>query len=246
MSLIYAVGDVHGDLSQLVEAHRRIQQDVQLNEAQAYKVVHIGDLVDRREDSRGVLDFLIKGQARGEPWVVLKGNHDRLFQWFLEDPNRVDTRLRSDYSWLHERMGGRETLQSYGVEVPLEFDLAELHKAAVDAVPENHLVFLRSLPLSFETEDFYFCHAGIRPGIPLDKQAEDDLLWVRKGFHDYEASHPKTVVHGHTPVDEVTHYGNRINIDTGAAWGKELSTICIDGNSVFLLETAGRKPLISG
>ena len=102
------------------------------------------------------------------------------------------------------------------------------------------------MPLSFETEDFYFCHAGIRPGIPLDKQAEDDLLWVRKGFHDYEASHPKTVVHGHTPVDEVTHYGNRINIDTGAAWGKELSTICIDGNSVFLLETAGRKPLISG
>ena len=236
MTRYYAIGDVHGDLAQLTEAHRRIQQDLATFPTEEYKVIHIGDLVDRREDSRGVLNFLIEGLEKGEPWIVLKGNHDRLFQWFLEDPYRADGRLRSDYSWLHERMGGTETLTSYGVYVSKDYDLDELHIAACDAVPIEHKKFLSDLPLSFETEDFFFCHAGIRPGVPLAKETEEDLLWMRGEFHAFKEPHPKIIVHGHTPIDRVTHYGNRINIDTGAAWGKLLSTVFLEGSSLFLLD----------
>ncbi len=243
MARYYAIGDIHGDLNQLIEAHRRIQQDLIRNPIGDYEVIHIGDLVDRREDSKGVIDFLIAGVERGEPWIVLKGNHDRLFQWFLEDPHRVDARLRSDYSWLHPRMGGRETLLSYGLEVPEDFGIDVLLQAALSAVPDKHYEFLKRLPLCHETSRFFFCHAGIKPGVPLQNQIEDDLLWMRQEFHKYEGEHPKLIVHGHTPVDKVTHYGNRLNIDTGAAYGKLLSTVCLEEDSIWLLDKGERKAL---
>lgn len=240
---IYAIGDIHGDLAQLLEAHHRIEVDRQARSITDYKVVHVGDLVDRRPDSKGVLDHLIAGRKRREPWVVLKGNHDRLFEWFLEDATRKDPVLRPDYTWLHPRMGGRDTLGSYGVVVNDGYDLEALHQEAVSAVPQSHRDYLAGLSLSFETEHFFFVHAGIRPGVPLSEQTEDDLLWIRHDFLDATDQHPKIIVHGHTPVDDVTHYGNHINIDTGAAYGKKLSTIVIEGQDVWLLEGSERVPL---
>ncbi len=241
---IYAIGDIHGDLQQLHQLHDRISKDRDSNGISDYLIVHVGDLVDRRPDSKGVLDYMIGGLSDGAPWVVLKGNHDRLFQWFLEDPYRKDPILRPDYTWLHPRMGGRETLQSYGVDVPEEPDLRVLGEAARKAVPEEHLSFLSTLPFSFETDEFYFVHAGIRPGVPLEEQTEDDLLWIRADFLDDRRLHPKVIVHGHSPDDDVTHFGNRINIDTGAAWGRRLSGIVIEGQSVWELKPEGRVELL--
>ncbi len=237
---IYAIGDVHGDLEQLLEAHRRIDADRAFRGISDYLVVHVGDLVDRRPDSRGVLDFMIDGAVRGAPWITVKGNHDRLFEWFLEDAERKDPSLRPDYNWLHPRMGGRDTLRSYGVEVADDHDLKVVEAQARQAVPQAHREYLAELPLFFATERFFFVHAGIRPAVPLDAQAEDDLLWIRADFLDFTDPHPKIIVHGHTPVDEVMHYGNRINIDTGAAWGHKLSTVVIEGSDVWLLDGEGR------
>lgn len=241
--ITYAIGDIHGDLAQLRHAHRKVVVDMADHAVSAHQIVHVGDLVDRRADSKGVIDHLISGHAEGAPWVTLKGNHDRLFHWFMETPRRADPRLRSDYNWLHPRMGGRDTLASYGVSVPEKYDIARLHAEAIAAVPRTHVDFLKALPLCYETEHFYFAHAGIRPRVALEDQKEDDLVWIRDEFLTYEQPHPKIIVHGHTPVDEVMHCGNRINIDTGAAWGGPLSTIAIVGSEVFLLTDDGRVPL---
>ena len=241
---IYAIGDVHGDLEQLLEAHRRIEADKDARASRDYTLVYVGDLVDRRPDSKGVLDFVIDGVGQGAPWVTLKGNHDRLFQWFLEDAERKDPILRPDYTWLHPRMGGRDTLRSYGVEVAEDYDLKALQAEALAKVPQDHRDFLEKMPISYEAGEYFFTHAGIRPEVALDRQVEDDLIWIRGDFLDYEGRHPKIIVHGHSPVENVIHYGNRINVDTGAAWGHKLSTVAIEGDDVFLLGSGGRERLV--
>ena len=242
--IFYAIGDIHGDLDQLLAIHARINEDRKSNNVTDYQIVHVGDLVDRRPDSKGVIDFLMAGIADGEPWTVLKGNHDRLFQWFMETPHRADDRLRSDYNWLHHRMGGRETLESYGITFPAEdYDIDAVHAEALKIVPNAHYEFIRDLPLMLDIGEFIIVHAGINPTRPIDDQDEDDLLWIRPGFLDYKEPFVKKIIHGHTIIKEVTDYGNRINIDTGAAWGDAMSAVVIEGSVVQVLTETGRGPL---
>jgi serine/threonine protein phosphatase 1 len=240
----YAIGDIHGDLEQLLLIHNRIEEDRKTNNVTDYQIVHVGDLVDRRPDSKGVIDFLMQGIAANEPWTVLKGNHDRLFQWFMETPHRADDRLRPDYNWLHHRMGGRETLESYGITFPTEdYDIDAVHAEALKIVPQSHYDFIKDLPLMLDIGEFIIVHAGINPTRPIDDQDESDLLWIRPGFLDYKEPFVKKIIHGHTSIDEVTDYGNRINIDTGAAWGKAMSAVVIEGSVVQQLTETGRGPL---
>ncbi|MCP5074748.1 MAG: serine/threonine protein phosphatase [Rhodobacteraceae bacterium] len=239
----YAIGDIHGDLHQLTAMHTFIGEDIRNHTISDHTIVHIGDLVDRREDSKGVVNFLIDGLKNGQPWVVLKGNHDRLFSNFLDGPENRDPVLRVDYSWLHPNMGGRETLKSYGVEYSDNKSLPVLHQEAVAAVPQEHVRFLKHLPVSFETRLHFFCHAGVDPNRPLAEQIEDDLLWIRAPFHNWTEPFEKLVIHGHTPVDQVTHYGNRVNIDTGAAWGHKLSAIALSEGKVWQITASGRKQI---
>ncbi|GLQ35835.1 serine/threonine protein phosphatase [Amylibacter marinus] len=241
----YAIGDIHGDLVQLKQIHARITEDISRHAVENYKIIHIGDLVDRRPDSKGVIDYLMAGIERGEPWIVLKGNHDRLFQWFFEDYNRKDANLRPDYDWLTPRMGGRDTLRSYFIEVAPEgpLDKEALLQEAKIAVPQAHLDFIKNLPLSFETDHFFFCHAGINLDRPLNEQSEDDLLWIRKNWLENPAPAEKMIIHGHTIVPEVSRYINRINIDTGAAYGDVLSAVVVQGDQVLNLLETGRAPI---
>ncbi|MCV2867413.1 metallophosphoesterase [Defluviimonas sp. WL0002] len=239
----YAIGDIHGHLDKLQAAHRLIAQDRAEQSDSGAPVVHVGDLVDRGPDSRGVLSFLLAGLERGEPWVVLKGNHDRMFSGFLEDPDYHDPGLRAELNWIHPRLGGSETLASYGVDGVGERYMTDLAAEARRKVPVAHRDFLAGLETSFARGEAVFVHAGIRPGVPLAQQTETDLIWIRAPFLDDSRDHGALVVHGHTPVDQVTHYGNRLNIDTGAGYGKALSAIVIEGQKVFLLSPRGRVPL---
>jgi serine/threonine protein phosphatase 1 len=111
-------------------------------------------------------------------------------------------------------------------------------------VPPDHLRFLESRPTSFVAEQALFVHAGIRPGIALQDQAEDDLVWIRKDFLEDTRDHGALVVHGHTALDRATHYGNRLNLDSSAAYGGPLSAAVIEGRRAFLLTDAGRLPLM--
>lgn len=236
---LYAISDIHGDLPKLLEVQDRITADAAKHGIRDYTIIHIGDLVDRREDSKGVIEHLMAGIAAGKPWIVLKGNHDRMMHWFMEDPDRTDDHLKPGYSWLYHRIGGRETLASYGVTYPDDLDKHDVHKLALPAIPTTHLDFLRNLPAYVETEKYIFVHAGIRPNVPMPEQTEDDLVWIRGPFFDHTESFGKLVIHGHTVIDQITDYGNRINIDTGAAWGGAISVVFVDDTGVVELNADG-------
>lgn len=240
----YAIGDIHGHLSLLEQVHDWIAADrAHVGDAEA-PVVHLGDLVDRGPDSAGVIAFLMRGQQTGENWVVLKGNHDRMLTTFLDDPHAQDPGLRSQYSYLHPAIGGGPTLISYGVANAADRPLEPVHAEATARVPAEHRAFLAGLPTSFQRGTALFVHAGIRPGVPLEDQTETDLLWIRAPFHDHSAPHPWLVVHGHTAIERPTHYGNRVNIDTRAAYGGPLTAVVVEEGRVFTLGPAGRSPLL--
>ena len=211
---LYAIGDIHGHMAELDRVLTLIEEDG----GPDAQVVFLGDYTDRGPDSRAVLDTLVEAKAQGRNWTFLKGNHDRMFEWFMEVPPRHDPYMMVSLYWLHDRLGGDATLASYGIEVHPERREKDVHADALDAVPQAHIDFLKDLSLSYETDDLFFVHAGIRPGVPLDRQSEEDMLWIRQEFHNYRRPHPKLIVHGHTPVRDATHYGNRVNIDTAAGY----------------------------
>ncbi|KPD14266.1 metallophosphoesterase family protein [Phaeobacter sp. 11ANDIMAR09] len=237
---IYAIGDIHGQLGMLEQALARIEADG----GPEARVVFLGDYVDRGPDSRGVIELLSKGLDEGRNWTCLLGNHDRMFSMFMEDYPRNDARLLVGYHWLHDRIGGVETLQSYGVEVPEGIRIYELHAKARQAVPEEHCAFLNALPDYHQAGELLFVHAGIRPGVTLQDQSQDDKIWIRQEFLKDRTEHPWLVVHGHTQIPAPQHYGNRINLDSGAGFGRSLTTAVFEGKQCWVLADTGRVPLL--
>lgn len=236
---IYAIGDVHGQLEMLEQAVARIEADG----GKDAHIVLLGDYVDRGPDCRGVIDFLIDGINAGRNWTCLKGNHDRMMSMFLEEYPRTDARLLVGYHWFHKRIGGAETLASYGVKVTEERRIFQIHQEARQAVPDEHVAFLASLKTHYQKDGKLFVHAGIRPGISLENQSEEDLLWIRQDFLNDTRRHPWLVIHGHTHVPEPQHHGNRINLDSGAGYGRPLTAAVVDREACFVLTDQGRQPL---
>lgn len=234
----YAIGDIHGHLDLLVQAHDLIARDQARHGAGT--VVHVGDLCDRGPNTRGVIDLLMAGIASGQDWVVLKGNHDRMFAGFVQDIAFHDPGLRVDLSWLHPKLGGAGTLASYGVANAADRPIPLVHAEALAAVPPEHLDFLRGCPTWFRSAEAVFVHAGIRSGVALADQDETDLLWIRKPFLEDASDHGALIVHGHTAIDWPTHYGNRLNLDAGAAYGGPLPPVVIEGRAAFVLTDKGR------
>lgn len=236
---IYAVGDIHGHMDKLQAIMARIENDG----GRDAQVIFLGDYVDRGPDSRAVIDTLADGLAAGRNWTCLKGNHDRMFAMFMEEYPRNDARLLIGYHWFHKRLGGVETLASYGVEVTDSARIFQVHEAARRAVPPDHVAFLNALPLHHQQGGYLFVHAGLRPGVALADQSEDDLIWIREPFLDCPDQHPWCVVHGHSPVAAVEHHGNRIAVDTGAGHGHALSAVVLEGEGCFVLGEDGRVQL---
>lgn len=236
---IYAIGDIHGQRSMLEDALARIDAD---GGADA-RLVFIGDLTDRGPDSCGVIDTILSGVQSGRDWITIKGNHDRMFSRFLGKPMLVETRLPIGLDWLHPRLGGVETLMSYGVAVPEGSRYGDVQAEARAAVPEAHVTFMNGLPTCLNEGDLFFAHAGVRPGVPLAEQVEDDLVWIREPFLSDRRDHGALVVHGHTALHAPHHYGNRVNLDSGAGYGRPLTTAVFEEGSVFTLEPGGRVAL---
>lgn len=235
---IYAIGDIHGQHDMLLDALTRIESDG----GAAARVVVLGDLVDRGPESAAVIDTLMNGIARGRDWIVLRGNHDQMMLDFLEIGTLMNPLVRSGRSWLHEAMGGPATLASYGVDTTLLHGRALL-KAARTAIPEAHVDFLSSRPLYHVEGHLLFVHAGIDPAKPLDQQTEAEMLWIREPFLSHSDPFDWLVVHGHTAVELPRHYGNRINLDSGAGWGRPLTAAAISSPRAWVLTDKGRLPL---
>ncbi|RCS24633.1 serine/threonine protein phosphatase [Phyllobacterium salinisoli] len=227
---LYAIGDVHGRADLLASLHGMIRADLTENPAHDWRIVHLGDYVDRGPNSKNVLDFLIDAQEKDGRNLVLAGNHDVSFLDFLAlaEPDGV-----------FARNGGRETALSYGAEIdfdnPVSVDRG--YVALVDAVPQAHVEFIKHLPRAATFGDFFFCHAGIRPGVPLDRQDPEDLIWIRREFLDWTEPFEKVVIHGHTPLKEIDVRINRVNVDTFAWHSGRLSAIVIDGAAKRFIQT---------
>ena len=234
---IYAIGDIHGELDQLKDAIDKIEKDG----GPGARVVFTGDYIDRGPDSRGVIEYLIEGLNAGQKWTCLLGNHDQLFCLFMED---CEAQMTLDYHWLHDRLGGKETLHGYGIEIDNNDTLQNIHTRTCAVVPGAHIEFLQSLPYFYQQNGLFFSHAGIRPGVPLEQQRQHDLLWIRDEFLDDKRPHPMLVVHGHTPIAKALHYGNRVNLDTGCGYGKKLTTAVFEGTDCWVLSANGREPLV--
>ncbi|MCM2562831.1 serine/threonine protein phosphatase [Lutimaribacter sp. EGI FJ00015] len=236
---IYAIGDIHGQRSMLEDTLALIEADG----GPEAPVVFLGDYIDRGPDSRGVLDLLSSGLAEGRNWTCLKGNHDRLMEWYLNTPPVHDPYLLVGFDWMHERIGGRETAASYGVTEITGRRMFDLADELRETVPDAHQRFLRHLQLSHRAGGLFFAHAGIRPGVPLDAQTETDLLWIRQEFHDDPRDHGALIVHGHTPVQSAEHHGNRVNLDSGAGYGRPITAAVFEAGKVWELGAQGRVAL---
>ncbi|SIS84629.1 serine/threonine protein phosphatase 1 [Roseivivax lentus] len=235
--MIYAIGDIHGQADQLDRALEAIAAA-----DPGAPVVFLGDYTDRGPDSRGVLDRLAAGRAAGENWTFLLGNHDDLLHDFVTGPPPT---LRDPAFWLSPNVGGRETAASYGIDPDPRRPDADIHAELRAAMPDTHLDFLRDLRLSHETDAQFFCHAGIRPGVPLRDQVKRDLIWIRDPFLSDARDHGKLIVHGHTALETPRHYGNRLNLDGGAGYGRPLVPVRLSGRRAFALEDGTAREIVS-
>ncbi len=236
---IYAIGDIHGQKTMLEDALARIEREA----GRDAEIVFLGDLVDRGPDSAGVIDLLQKGVAEGRNWTVLRGNHDRMYSCFMEELPRPDPYLLLGMDWFSERIGGRSTLASYGIATDETSRYFQVHAEAREAIPRVHVDFMAGLPGFHQAGALLFVHAGIRPGVALADQSEDDLCWIRHDFLDHTDPHPWLVVHGHTPQKAPVHEGNRVNLDSGAGYGRPITAAVFEGREVCVLEEKGRRPL---
>ena len=213
---VYAVGDVHGCAGRLGALHARIAADVAARPAGRIVLLHLGDYVDRGPDSAGVLERLLgPAPVPGAEVVNLVGNHE-VMMLDAADPRSHPGAM--DF-WLEN--GGAETLASYGARAEDRDPFAR--------VPEAHLALLRRCPLRWAAGDFLFVHAGVRPGVPLDRQDPFDLIWIREPFLSWEGDLPLVVVHGHSPTAAPAIRPHRIGIDTGACFGGDLTCLVLEG-----------------
>jgi serine/threonine protein phosphatase 1 len=218
---IYAIGDVHGRADLLAQLLACIDADLAAHPAPRVIEVMLGDYIDRGPDSRAVLELLIS-RSRSHQMVCLKGNHEAFLLNFLRDPTVLER-------W--KSFGGLETLMSYGIAAPINADQQqqrELAEAFAHILPNSHRQFLFNLCPSFTSGDYFFAHAGVRPGIPLSRQKEQDLFWIREEFLGHKKAFGKIVIHGHTPVIEPDIRPNRINIDTGAYATDRLTCLVLE------------------
>jgi serine/threonine protein phosphatase 1 len=225
---VYAIGDVHGRADLLQSLLNVIDADLSRSSSHHALHVFLGDYVDRGPDSRAVLDILIR-RCETHETICLKGNHEAFFLDVLRNPSKL-------LDW--RNYGGLATLMSYGVTPIMSPDAkqqVELVEALMRAVPQKHLAFMQGLRTSFACGDFFFVHAGVRPGIPLHEQREQDLLWIRDDFLNFEDQFSKYIVHGHTPVQQPDIRTNRANIDTGAYATGNLTLLTIQGDRLLAL-----------
>lgn len=234
--VVYAIGDVHGRSDLLRILLGRILSEAQGLAASSQLrpvIVGLGDYIDRGPDSRGVLDLLIElGAVKGLECHFLCGNHDQTALDFIDDP-------ASGPTWCE--FGGREALASYGVRAPASRSDSQAWVQARDAfasaLPASHLGFLKALKSHLEIGDYFFAHAGARPGVALQDQSERDLMWIREPFLSDPRPFEKVVVHGHSAGELIHADHRRINVDTGAYATHQLTSARLEGTRQSFLYT---------
>jgi serine/threonine protein phosphatase 1 len=227
----YVVGDIHGRLDLLDELLEKIHADMAERGPRETLLVFVGDLIDRGPSSKEVVERLRTYRDDEVRTIFLLGNHEEVLLRILEgDASLIP-------SWL--RFGGAQCLESYGVDPLLLTGLSDdqVIERVREAVPPEHVEFLRSFVDTCRFGDYLFVHAGIRPGVGLRDQRQSDLRWIRDPFLLDDTPHGFVVVHGHTISTEVEVRPNRIGIDTGAFATGVLTALGIEGTERWYLDT---------
>jgi serine/threonine protein phosphatase 1 len=205
MGRIFAIGDIHGCYNKM----RKIMEQIPF-ESERDQLVFLGDYIDRGVHSRQVLDYLVELKNKLPQTVFLLGNHEQMLLDFLEGGDIKPFLMN----------GGQKTLESY-----------QVHRESIGYrdpktfFPSAHRDFFYSLTHTYEDQDFFFVHAGLRGGIPIKEQDLNDLLWIREDFYFSNFDFGKTIIFGHTPFPEPFIYNKRIGIDTGAVYGNKLTAL---------------------
>ncbi len=226
---IYAIGDIHGRSDLLDALQRKMLDDAAVEAGKSVVQIFLGDYVDRGSDSKGVVDWLLRPPPEGWERICLKGNHEATLLDFLDEPGIFS-------QWRH--YGGLETLHSYGVDLKSlrgEDAPEVLQENFKGKLPDTHRAFFSALPLTVQFGDYFFAHAGIRPGRRLENQREEDLLWIRDEFLVSQMDFGKIVVHGHSAQEAPEILPNRINLDSGAYITGKLSCLVLDGDEQRIL-----------
>lgn len=232
---VYSIGDIHGRDDLLAEMADRVEADMNARSIDNAVTVFLGDYVDRGLGSMRVIERLSRSEWP-TPMIALAGNHEELLMKFLEDEDALN-------AWRH--LGGLETLYSYGVNIDQGVagrDFKKMQTEFAKRFPECHRQFVETLKTAVAIGDFFFCHAGVRPGVPLDHQDRDDLLNIRDAFLCSQTEHGKLVVHGHTPSIAPEIRGNRIGIDTAAYATNRLTCLVLEKDERRFLDVGGSDP----
>lgn len=201
---VIALGDIHGSWDLYCQFLAWV-------EGSGASVILLGDMIDRGSGDMEVLNATRSILQDPDYWGLqsfnaIRGNHEHMFIAASEG-NRSDLTL-----WTQN--GGKAKLLTKMVE--------------------EHLDWIKQLPIFITVGDTMFIHAGVLPGQnpseTIDQGKVDDLVWIRNPFLSKGpqlskwSNTIKRVVHGHT----ITLYdGNRdglspiikadrVNIDTGA------------------------------
>jgi serine/threonine protein phosphatase 1 len=232
---VYAIGDIHGEAQLFASLLRDIHADSAARGAADTTLVILGDFIDRGDSAAEVL--LTMSRVTNPKVVILKGNHEAsLVQAYRGDADVLDF-------WM--RFGGAATLIGMGAPPATveSDDPAELVAALRATIDADLIDWLDALPTSWTNGDYYFTHAGIRPGVDLDAQDEHDLLWIRQPFLKSRKHHGKVIVHGHTIEPGLPPLGlNRIGIDTGAHEHGRLTAVGLEGDRQWILQTQSSDP----
>jgi len=230
--LVYAIGDVHGCFDLLLDLEAQIAADCK-KQKQPALIIMLGDYVDRGPDTSGVIEHLLDSPTFNAQRLCLTGNHEEVMLAFLRDP-------KANSDWLE--FGGMETLFSYGLN---EADIRPssvrqrsfVHKIN-SFIPDEHISFLRGLPILAQFEHHIFVHAGLRPHVELERQDDKDLIWIRDEFYSEPDGFGVTVVHGHTPNNQPFVSNYRIDVDSGAYFTGHLSAAkFVDGEFAEIIAT---------
>ena len=234
--LVYAVGDIHGRLDLLEQLVGMIEADAAERRARDHieycSLIFLGDYVDRGFQSKQVLDYLQAFQPDWADVTCLIGNHEAMMLEFIDDPVGSE-------GWLH--FGGVATLASYGAKVEEgdtdQTDLLATASAFGDRFPRAHREFIRSMPASHQLGDYFFVHAGVRPGVSLRAQDPFDLMSIRQEFTESRHDFGVRVVHGHTGVQNPLILEGRIAVDTIAYATGRLTAAVLCRESVDFIIT---------
>jgi serine/threonine protein phosphatase 1 len=229
---VYAIGDIHGSLVPLRLLRDAIREHAEAHPIERKCLIYLGDYIDRGFDSRAVIELLVNDPLPGFEHVFIKGNHEDGMLRFLADGSNA-------VFWV--AYGGIATMASYGVKPPdpvtEEREVTRARKELATKLPPAHLDFLAKLEPYRIEGDYLFVHAGIRPGVPLDEQREEDLLWIREEFLRSQQEFGKCVVHGHSITRQPDFQPNRIGIDTGAFASGTLTCLVLEDTKQDLLTT---------